>query len=327
MLIMRSSRLNSSSTSPYIQKYPPPLPMNPPPLPSAKFGHNRSPSSSSGASIRNMPLRKKSNASINIERRPSNNDNYSVPINDIKDLEWLMDDLMINMESFNSTNDMNSSSQIPLNGNAMTKFEPQTFYCRACGKTLMAQGVTSDRKCMKCHQPAQPICAYCQKPIEGKGIPKNANIFCTKDFIQLFVPKCQRCGLPIKGETVSALGTKYHKNCFTCISCDKKFTSKSFYVFDGKPVCRYHFHKMNNTLCKSCNEPVEGQCIDVFEGRYHPECFRCFECHEPLHMIYYNYQGNVYCEKDTLRMQKEKLRNTKKRTTIMNYIDKPKYYN
>ena len=334
-----NSSLNSSQGSPYLSsKFQPPLP---PPMPSSKFGHNRSPSGSNNSSYsrspsirNNMPSRKKSNASLNMERKldnssSNNNNHYIVPSNDIKDLEWLMDDLMINMESFTNPdkNLLSSSSLQQPNYNNIIQFDPQTFFCRNCSKTLSAQHVTPEKLCMICHEQVQAICAFCSNPIEGKEIAKGSNIFCDKDYIGLFVPKCKKCGLPIKGETVSALGGKYHKGCFTCVSCDKKFTGKSFYVYDGQPVCRYHFHKMNNTICKNCNEPIEGQCIDVVEGRYHPECFKCCECHELLNMIYYSLQGNIYCEKDTMRMHKEKFRNTKKRTTMKSYIDKPKYYN
>jgi len=347
-LHMRSksnSSLNSAYQQPPFFNQPmPPMPQSP----ALRFHNINFERRPSAPNIMSTPQRKESKAII-FDRRPSVpniatninmmnnvplppppphplNENYTVPVNDdIKSLEWLMDDLMINMKDYTNPHDSDfPPPNFNNNTNHLIKLDPQTFYCKKCAKSFSAQAITPDRKCMKCYQPVQAICAFCLKPIEGKELSKNVNIFCVEDYINLFVPKCKKCNQPIKGETVTALGGKYHRDCFTCIKCDKKFTNKSFYVFDGQPVCRYHFHMMNNTICKFCNEPVEGQCIDVVEGRFHPDCFRCCECHELLSTVYYNVQGKIYCENDTFRQHKDTL--MRKRTTMKSYVE-PKFYN
>ena len=58
----------------------------------------------------------------------------------------------------------------------------------------------------------------------------------------------------------------------------KPFPDKSFYVFDGKPYCAYHYHEENDSLCAagSCGMPIEGPCAVSHSGdRFHPDHFTC----------------------------------------------------
>jgi len=167
----------------------------------------------------------------------------------------------------------------------------------------------------------EQICFSCGNPIKGKAHPKNGHVYCAKDYVMLFAPKCKKCQKPIKGETVCALGNKYHKACFSCITCNKPFPDKSFYVFNNNPVCRRHYHQLNNSLCTKCDEPIEGPCAEVIEGRFHPNCFVCSVCQTPLTGLYYNYQGEAYCEEDIMRIHKERINKANKRRTIMSYIE------
>ena len=40
----------------------------------------------------------------------------------------------------------------------------------------------------------------------------------------------------------------------------KPFPDKTFYVYDGKPLCAYHYHEANDSLCAAarCGQPIEG---------------------------------------------------------------------
>ncbi|KAA1469555.1 hypothetical protein DENSPDRAFT_864256 [Dentipellis sp. KUC8613] len=58
----------------------------------------------------------------------------------------------------------------------------------------------------------------------------------------------------------------------------KPFPDRTFYVFDGKPFCAYHYHEANESLCSapSCGQPIEGPCAVSHAGaRYHPEHLTC----------------------------------------------------
>lgn len=97
---------------------------------------------------------------------------------------------------------------------------------------------------------------------------------------------------------------KYHKGCFNCHTCHKPFPDKTFYVYDGKPFCAYHYHEANDSLCSAarCGQPIEGPCAVSHNGdRYHPEHMTCEypgypECRERLNE-YWEVDGRMLCER------------------------------
>ncbi|ORY90603.1 hypothetical protein BCR41DRAFT_315687 [Lobosporangium transversale] len=165
-------------------------------------------------------------------------------------------------------------------------------------------------------------CYQCKKPIQQSvgHVEKNGRVYCPKDFGELFLPKCRGCGLPVEKEAVCAqdgkLQGKWHAACFGCQTCKKPFPDKSFYVYGDSPYCRRHYHKLNNSLCKGCDEPIEGPCAQTVEGwRFHPGCFCCVECKVPLTDIYYNFENQAYCERDITVMQRTRNVRAERRKT------------
>lgn len=152
------------------------------------------------------------------------------------------------------------------------------------------------------------ICASCNTKVDdGRWIQMDGgNILCERCWKNMYLPKCRRCNLPIEKQAVSSsdgqLKGKYHRDCFNCHICQKPFPDKEFYVFDGKPLCAYHYHEANDSLCAavSCGQPIEGPCAVTHAGkRYHPDHLLCeFEngCGERL-AEYWEIDGQMLCEK------------------------------
>ncbi|KAF9124454.1 hypothetical protein BGX30_000931 [Mortierella sp. GBA39] len=176
-------------------------------------------------------------------------------------------------------------------------------------------------------------CYHCRKPIvqpsNGSGQPghveKNGRVYCSADFADLFLPKCRGCNKPVEKEAVSAqdgkLEGKWHTACFGCHTCQRPFPDKSFYVFGDAPYCRRHYHKMNKSLCKSCDEPIEGACAQTVEGwRYHPNCFSCAECRTPLADVYYSFENKAYCERDIAIIQRTRNVRAERRRTFFSKV-------
>ncbi|CAG8544058.1 10933_t:CDS:2, partial [Ambispora gerdemannii] len=111
--------------------------------------------------------------------------------------------------------------------------------------------------------PEHLLCAQCEKPIDPNigHVERKNKVYCPSDFADLFLPKCRSCGLPVEREAVSAsdgkLEGKWHVNCFGCHTCHQPFPDRSFYVFGNAPYCKRHYHELNNSLCKNCDEPIE----------------------------------------------------------------------
>ncbi|EIW84944.1 hypothetical protein CONPUDRAFT_162258 [Coniophora puteana RWD-64-598 SS2] len=154
----------------------------------------------------------------------------------------------------------------------------------------------------------QRPCARCDSKIEnGRWIEMDGGrVLCEQCWKNLYLPKCRRCNLPIEKQAVSSsdgqLKGKYHRNCFNCHACHKPFPDKEFYVFDGKPLCAYHYHEANDSLCSavSCGQPIEGPCAVTHSGRrYHPQHLLCeYEggCSERL-AEYWEIDGQMFCDR------------------------------
>lgn len=117
---------------------------------------------------------------------------------------------------------------------------------------------------------------------------------------------CKACRQAITGKSISSadgrLTGKYHKACFVCTTCSEPFSSAEFYVLNDKPYCEQHYHKLNGSLCGSCQKGIEGQYLqDEFQIKYHVGCFRCLDCGQSLSGGYFEVEGRSYCERDAWR--------------------------
>ena len=98
--------------------------------------------------------------------------------------------------------------------------------------------------------------------------------------------------------------------CPSLTFSQKPFPDKTFYVFDGKPFCAYHYHEANNSLCAAarCGQPIEGPCAVSHAGdRYHPEHFLCEYrgCTERL-VEYYELDGRMLCERHVQKAMRDR---------------------
>ncbi|KAJ6496999.1 hypothetical protein C8R47DRAFT_972491 [Mycena vitilis] len=154
------------------------------------------------------------------------------------------------------------------------------------------------------------VCVRCEKKIDdGKWVQVDGGgVLCERCWKNMYLPKCRRCNLPIEKQAVSSsdgqLKGKYHRECFNCFTCHKPFPDKTFYVLDGKPLCAYHYHEANDSLCAAarCGQPIEGPCAVSHAGdRYHPEHMLCEfpgsgGCKERLDE-YWEIDGRMLCER------------------------------
>ncbi|KAF5373742.1 hypothetical protein D9758_000703 [Tetrapyrgos nigripes] len=158
------------------------------------------------------------------------------------------------------------------------------------------------------------LCLRCEKRMEdGKWVRVDGGgVLCTSCWKNMYLPKCRRCNKSIEKQAVSSsdgqLKGKYHKDCFTCSKCFKPFPDKVFYVYNGKPMCQFHYAEANNSLCSAgrCGQPIEGPCaLDHQGNRYHPEHLTC-EYPGPVAGLpgcskrleeYWEYEGRMLCER------------------------------
>ena len=91
---------------------------------------------------------------------------------------------------------------------------------------------------------------------------------------------CRGCGELIFGKSVSSadgrLTGRYHKSCFVCTTCKEPFQTTDFYVISNHPYCARHYHYLNDSLCTTCDQGIEGQYLETeVKQKYHPYCFTC----------------------------------------------------
>lgn len=124
---------------------------------------------------------------------------------------------------------------------------------------------------------------------------------------------CKGCGEEIIGKSVSSsdgrLTGRYHRGCFVCFDCHSPFQTADFYVLNNRPYCAQHYHERNGSLCFTCHNGIEGHYLETVERnlgrpdrrRFHPECLQCRTCQILLNGDYFEWNGEVYCERDARR--------------------------
>jgi hypothetical protein len=113
---------------------------------------------------------------------------------------------------------------------------------------------------------------------------------------------CRGCSEPIVGKSVKdssgRLTGRYHKQCFVCRTCADPFPTAEFYVFENAPYCEQHYHKLNGSLCNSCDRGIEGQYLETdLRQKFHPRCFTCTTCRIVLRDGYFEVAGQRYCDR------------------------------
>ncbi|KAL1954334.1 hypothetical protein VTO42DRAFT_1408 [Malbranchea cinnamomea] len=113
---------------------------------------------------------------------------------------------------------------------------------------------------------------------------------------------CKKCGEPLLGQFVRALGATYHLECYQCQDCGKIVASKFFPVDaeDGSgqyPLCETDYFRRLNLLCYACGGALRGSYITALDRKYHIEHFTCSVCPTVFGAqdSYYEHEGKVYC--------------------------------
>ncbi|EDN10332.1 predicted protein [Histoplasma mississippiense (nom. inval.)] len=113
---------------------------------------------------------------------------------------------------------------------------------------------------------------------------------------------CSACGLPIAGRIVTACGSRFHAECFSCHHCHTPLECVAFYQEpEGKRAerladadsndeeanalrfyCHLDFHELFSPRCKSCKTPIEGEVVVACGAEWHVGHFFCAECGDPF---------------------------------------------
>ncbi|TGO42083.1 hypothetical protein BHYA_0013g00880 [Botrytis hyacinthi] len=113
---------------------------------------------------------------------------------------------------------------------------------------------------------------------------------------------CKKCGEPLTGQFVRALGGTFHLDCFRCRDCGQIVASKFFPVDEENgegqyPLCETDYFRRLDLICHQCNGALRGSYITALERKYHIDHFTCSVCPTVFGAqdSYYEHDGQVYC--------------------------------
>jgi hypothetical protein len=112
---------------------------------------------------------------------------------------------------------------------------------------------------------------------------------------------CVGCQEPIFGRvtsyTQSEIKFNFHPNCFVCSNCSQSMDGKSFYQHENKYLDTECYYKVVLGFCSLCNQPFRDPTIIKASGKqYHPTCFTCSTCSNPLTSAYIEKEDKHYCK-------------------------------
>ncbi|KAG0187115.1 hypothetical protein DFQ28_006847 [Apophysomyces sp. BC1034] len=129
----------------------------------------------------------------------------------------------------------------------------------------------------------------------------------TKSTQQFSDELCRACAKPVARPCVR-LGTFwYHHECLRCDACQGYFNDSEV-VHDGQhmyhPKCRRP-SPPSGFKCDECKKPITQHLVKHSGRVVHPECFRCFGCHNTLscNQPYVEIDKQAYCQPCSLQEQ------------------------
>ncbi|KAK7507203.1 hypothetical protein BaRGS_00001138 [Batillaria attramentaria] len=119
------------------------------------------------------------------------------------------------------------------------------------------------------------------------------------------IPVCSSCGSPIRGPFVTALGNCWCPDHFVCANpqCGTKLIDIGFVEDGGHLYCEKDYERYLAPHCKKCNGAIIGECVNALQATWHPECFLCTHCKQPIGGNQFHIEeGKPYCERDWAAM-------------------------
>lgn len=115
------------------------------------------------------------------------------------------------------------------------------------------------------------------------------------------IPVCASCGSAIRGPFVVALGKTWCPDHFTCANprCGVKLLDIGFVEEGGYLYCEKDYEQHFAPHCGKCGAAIIGECVNALQNTFHPACFTCFKCKQPIGGNQFHIEeGNIYCEND-----------------------------
>ena len=90
--------------------------------------------------------------------------------------------------------------------------------------------------------------------------------------MQMRLPICRKCGQPIWGNCLQALGENWHPEHFVCIVCQQPINDTRFQVHEGLPCHIACYTQRIATRCVYCGKPLIGKySVDHWGQQFCPE--------------------------------------------------------
>eukprot|EP00736_Rhodelphis_marinus_P011338 Rmarinus@m.11031 len=183
--------------------------------------------------------------------------------------------------------------------------------CVGCGEKLGDEADTI-RALGGGFHPACFTCALCLSSIDKEAAHHEytGRPYCTNCYQQKFGDLCSGCERPLlatdeSGEEAQFVRTEhgtYHEDCFVCSECRQVLANRPCRFADGRFICEEDYNILFAHRCVGCKLTIESVSgvIEALGRYYHPDCFVCDHCHEPLapESVFYVEDENIYCEAD-----------------------------
>jgi len=116
--------------------------------------------------------------------------------------------------------------------------------CLSCNNAILNQYIAAldgywHPECFICHEPG------CGPFLRGSFFEYNGKPYCELCYLAKKGGACAVCQKPINGKCVSALGKRYHPECFVCTFCKQTLTQAIFKEHNQKPFCHVCHKKYN----------------------------------------------------------------------------------